>query len=83
MKHILTEDQKEDFIRQVAVTYRNFKHVNTGSLQCETTYRMGIVDFCDSLVSVSREITNEICSIRAEIECVFDEVDNGRYDFYK
>jgi hypothetical protein len=76
MIHILTEDQKKEFINRVGVVYRNFKHINRGSLQCESAYRMGIVDFCDSLVFVSSEMTYDICSIRAEIEYLFDEIDN-------
>lgn len=76
MTHILTEDQQEEFIRRCAVIYRNFKAINHGGLQSEDSYKMGIIDFCDSLVFVSREITNEVSSLRAEIEYLFDEIDN-------
>ena len=76
MKHLLNEEQKENFIRRVGVVYRNFKAINTGNWTHESAYRTGIVDFCDSLIFVSGEITYDISTIRSEIESLFDEIDN-------
>ena len=76
MRHILTEEQKKAFIRRMGHTYKNFKTINSGNWTHESAYRMGIVDFCDDLISVSREITYDISTLRSEIEYLFDEIDN-------
>ena len=76
MKHLLNDEQKQNFIRRVGVVYRNFKAINSGNWTHESAYREGIVDFCDSLIFVSSEITYDISNIRSEIESLFDEIDN-------
>jgi hypothetical protein len=76
MKHLLNEEQKQNFISQVGRVYRNFKAINSGDWTHESAYREGIVDFCDSLIFVSSEITYDISNIRSEIESLFDEIDN-------
>ena len=76
MKHLLNEEQKQNFISQVGRVYRNFKAINSGNWTHESAYREGIVDFCDSLIFVSSEITYDISTIRSEVESLFDEIDN-------
>ena len=76
MKHLLNDEQKQNFIRRCGVVYRNFKEINSGNWTHESAYREGIVDFCDSFIFVSSEITYDISNIRSEIESLFDEIDN-------
>ena len=76
MKHLLNEEQERAFIRRIGVVYRNFKAINSGNWTHESAYREGVVDFCDSLIFVSSEITYDISNIRSEIESLFDEIDN-------
>jgi hypothetical protein len=76
MKHLLNEEQEEAFIRQVGHVYKNFKKINQGNWTHESAYKEGIIDFCDSLIYVSSEITYDISHIRNEVECLLDEIDN-------
>lgn len=78
MKHILTDEQKEEFLNRMGVVYRGYKKINSDNWSNETSYREGIIDFCDSLIFVSSEITYEISSLRNEIEYLFDEIDNEK-----
>ena len=76
MKHILSEEQEKNFIRRVGIVYKNFKAINSGNWTHESAYKDGIIDFCDSLIFVSSEITYDISHLRTEIECLLDEIDN-------
>ena len=73
MKHILSEEQEKNFIRRVGIVYKNFKAINSGNWTHESAYKEGIIDFCDSLIFVSSEITYDISHLRTEIECLLDE----------
>lgn len=75
MNKILTDDEAQEFLKQVGVQYRNFKKINTGNWTHEQAYRMGIVDMCDSLVYASRQVTYEVSHLRAEIEFLLDDID--------
>ena len=77
MKHLLDEEQEKAFLRRVEVVYRNFKKINTGDWTHESAYKEGIIDFCDSLIFVSSEITYDISHLRNEVESLLDEIDNG------
>jgi len=76
MKHILNDEQKDEFLRKIGQTYRNFKAINMGNWTHESAYRQGIVDICDDLIFVSSEITFEVSALRYDIECMFDKIDN-------
>ena len=76
MKPLLTDEQTQAFLHQMAVTYRNFKAINSGNWTHECAYKDGIIDFCDSLISASAEITYDISNLRNEVEALLDEIDN-------
>ena len=80
MKHILSEEQEKNFIRRVGIVYKNFKAINSGNWTHESAYKMGIIDFCDSLIFVSSEITYDISHLRTKVECLFDEIDDEDED---
>lgn len=76
MSNILTNEQKESLLRRIGVVYKNFKAINRGNWTHESAYKMGIIDFCDSIIFVSSQHTCEVASLRAEVEFLFDEIDN-------
>jgi hypothetical protein len=76
MRHILDEEQEKAFLKRVGVVFRNFKKINSGNWTHEAAYKEGIVDFCDSLIFVSSEITYDISHLRTEVEYLLDEIDN-------
>jgi len=76
MKHLLTEDQEENFLKRIGDVYRNFKKINGGNWTHESAYKEGIIDFCDSLVFVSSEITYDVCHLRSNVEDIIDEIDS-------
>ena len=74
--NILNDEQTQEFIQRVGVVYRNFKKINSGDWKDCEAYKMGIIDFCDSLIFVSSQITYEVSTMRTEVECLLDEIDN-------
>ena len=76
MKHLLTDEQEREFLSNIGRVYKNFKTINSGNWTHESAYKMGIIDFCDSLMFVSSEITYNISHLRTEVECLLDKIDN-------
>ena len=76
MNHILDEDEEKDFLSQIKRSYKNYKKINSGNWTNEVSYKEGIVDFCDALISASRNITYDISRLRNEVEALIDEIDN-------
>ena len=78
MAHILNEEQKEIFLRQMGHLYNNFKAINSWHLteEMESNYKEGTIDFCDALIYASSQITYDISNLRNEVEELFEKMDN-------
>lgn len=78
MKHILTEEEEESFLRQIGRLYNNFRAIKGLHLteEMESDYKEGIIDFCDALIYASSQITYDISSLRNKVEELFEEMDN-------
>jgi hypothetical protein len=65
MKHLLTEEQQEIFLRRTMAVYSEFKKdfpMETGA------YKSAMSDLCDSLIYVSSELTYDVSRLRNDIE---------------
>jgi hypothetical protein len=65
MKHLLTEEQQEMFLRRTMAVYSEFKKdfpMETGA------YKSAMSDFCDNLIFVSSELTYDVSHLRNDIE---------------
>lgn len=77
MRHFLTDEQHDNLLRRMRVVYNNWKVTGgwDNSDERNSHWKEGIIDFMDSLIFVSSELTYDISSLRNELEKMFEEID--------
>lgn len=75
--HILSEEQTKVFLDRFAVQYRTFKknHIKSYNKDDVFHYAEGIIDFCDSMIFASSQITYDMSSLRNAVCDLMEEID--------